>query len=250
MTLFPAPRCLFLPWRPFVVALAMLASSQWAKAQSPAATAAPSAEEKTPPSIVGDTYIREYRVRGSRLLNGEEIGEAVYPFLGPGRTTVDIDNARAALERAYHDKGYKTVSVSIPPQSGWRGLVYLQVEEMKVGRLLVKGSRYCLPSDIKKRAPSLAPGTVPDFDQVEKDIIALNKSENLQVTPVLTPGQEPGTVDFELTVKDKAPLHGSVELNNRYSANTVPLRLSGSINYDNLWQLGHTLGFSFQIAPE
>ncbi len=268
MTIFPDVRCLSLPVRPLVVVLAMLAWGEWANSQSATAavTTPPTAENKAQPPaeskaeapaenkaeapLVGDMYIREYRVRGSRLLNGAEIGEVVYPFLGPGRTTVDIDNARAALEKAYHDKGYQTVSVSIPPQSGWRGLVFLQVEEMKVGKLLVKGSRYYLPSDIKKRAPSMAPGTVPDFNQVQKDIVALNKSENLQVTPVLSPGEEPGTVDFELTVKDKAPLHGSIELNNRYSPHTVPLRLNGSINYDNLWQLGHTLGFSFQIAPE
>ncbi|MDB6080533.1 MAG: hemin-binding protein, partial [Akkermansiaceae bacterium] len=42
----------------------------------------------------------------------------------------------------------------------------------------------------------------------------------------------------------------SLELNNRYSADTTPLRLNGSLNYDNLWQLGHSLGLSFQIAPE
>ncbi len=45
-------------------------------------------------------------------------------------------------------------------------------------------------------------------------------------------------------------MHGSVELNNRYSANTTPLRLDLSLRYDNLWQLGHTIGFGFQIAPE
>ena len=57
-------------------------------------------------------------------------------------------------------------------------------------------------------------------------------------------------MDIDLTVKDKFPMHGSVELNNRYSADTTPLRLSGSLSYNNLWQLGHSVGFSFQIAPE
>ena len=52
------------------------------------------------------------------------------------------------------------------------------------------------------------------------------------------------------TVKDTLPLHGSLELNNRYSADTTPLRVNGSVSYDNLWQLGHSIGFSFQVAPE
>ena len=51
-------------------------------------------------------------------------------------------------------------------------------------------------------------------------------------------------------MKDKFPLHGSVEINNRYSANTTPLRLDAAVRYDNLWQLGHTIGAGFQIAPQ
>jgi hemolysin activation/secretion protein len=57
-------------------------------------------------------------------------------------------------------------------------------------------------------------------------------------------------VDVDLTVEDKLPLHGSLELNNRYSADTTELRLNGMIRYDNLWQAGHSLSVSFQVAPE
>jgi len=217
----------------------------------PAWGAAP--QDATAPAaatVTGNIYVREYRVKGAHLLNNLEVGEAVYPFLGPGRTTQDIDQACAALEKAYHDKGYQTVTVTVPPQPGTRGIVFLQVEEMKVGKLRVKDSRFHLPGDIRRRAPSLAPGTVPNFNDVQKDIVALNRSADLRVTPVLNPGVEPGTVDIDLNVKDKDPLHGSIELNNRYSPNTTPLRLNGSISYGNLWQLGQTFGFSFQVAPQ
>ena len=215
--------------------------------------AAPSAETPAAAgevSPLGDLYIREYRVRGSKLLKGVEVEEAVYPYLGPRRTTQDVDKAREALEKAYHDKGFQTVSVSIPPQSPLSGIIILQVDEIKVGKLRVRDAKWFLPSRIARKAPSLQPGKVPNFNDVQKDIIALNKSADLSVTPALNPGEEPGTVDIDLNVKDSLPLHGTFELNNRYSANTVPLRLNGSLSYGNLWQLGHTLGFSFQVAPE
>jgi hemolysin activation/secretion protein len=57
-------------------------------------------------------------------------------------------------------------------------------------------------------------------------------------------------VDVDLNVQDTLPLHGSVELNNRYSADTSHLRLNASASYNNLWQLGHSLGGSVQISPE
>ncbi|MEI9896427.1 MAG: hypothetical protein WDN28_21835 [Chthoniobacter sp.] len=83
-----------------------------------------------------------------------------------------------------------------------------------------------------------------------RDIVALNQWPDRRITPVLRAGVEPGTVDIDLQVKDSLPLHGSVELNNRYSPNTTELRVNGAVSYNNLWQKGHAAGVSFQVAPE
>lgn len=198
----------------------------------------------------GPLYIAEYRVVGAQLLKEEEIGEAVYPFLGPGRTEADAIGAAAALEKVYKEKGYQTVSVSVPAQAGRGGVIFLQVTEAKVGRLRVKGSRYFSLAEIKKQAPSIAEGKVPNFNEVNRDIVALNQWPDRKITPVLRAGVEPGTVDIDLNVKDALPLHGSIELNNRYSPNTTELRVNGSVSYNNLWQKGHAAGVSFQVAPE
>jgi len=199
---------------------------------------------------VAPFYIREYRVEGARRLKNLEVEEAVYPFLGSSRTPGDVEQARLALEKAYRDKGFQTVSVLVPQQDPRRGVIRLQVVEGKVGRLRVNGARYFLPSQVKREAPSIAEGKVPDMNQVTKEIVALNRLPDRRVTPVLRQGVEPGTVDIDLNVEDKLPLHGSLELNNRYSANTTELRLNGGLSYGNLFQLGHTAGLDFQVAPE
>jgi hemolysin activation/secretion protein len=195
-------------------------------------------------------YIREFRIVGAKKLPQDDVDAAVYNRLGKGRTPEDVEGARVALEKAYHDKGYQTVSVSVPPQSVASGVIVMQVSEVTVGRLTVKGSRFFDIEKIKKMAPSLAEGNVPNFNDIQQDIMGLNQQADCQVTPSLTAGKIPGTVDVELTVKDKFPLHGSVEINNRYSANTTPLRLDAAVRYDNLWQWGHTIGGAFQIAPQ
>jgi hemolysin activation/secretion protein len=216
-----------------------------------------SVDESAPPAapaienqIPGRIFILEYRVKGAHHLSRTEIENAVYPFLGPGRTAQDVEQARGALEKAYHDKGYQTVAVEIPQQQAQGGIVYLQVVEAAVGRLRVRGAHYFSPVKIKAQAPSLAEGKVINFNEVPHDIVALNQSSDLRVTPTLSQGAQPGTVDVDLAVKDTLPVHGSLELNNRYSPNTVPLRLNGSVSDDNLWQLGHTASFSFQVAPQ
>lgn len=194
--------------------------------------------------------IYEFRVDGSQLLSQAEVEAAVYDYLGPQRTAADVEKARDALEKAYRAKGYQTVAVDLPPQDVKDGIVHFSVVEGKVGRLRVRGSHYFSLDAIKEAAPSLAEGTVPNFNDVSKDIVALNALPDRRVTPALRAGVTPGTVDVDLNVEDKLPLHGSLELNNRFSENTVPLRLDASVSYDNLWQLGHSLSLSYQVAPQ
>jgi len=118
-----------------------------------------------------------------------------------------------------------------------------------VGRLRVAGSRFHDMNRIREGAPSLAEGSVPNFNDVQRELVALN-GKNMRVTPEFRPGAAPNTVDVDLRVEDSFPLHGSVELNNRYSANTSRLRLDVSARYENLWLLDHTVGFGMQMAPE
>ena len=85
---------------------------------------------------------------------------------------------------------------------------------------------------------------------VQRELAELNRNPDLKVAPVLIPGRELGTVDVELKIKDKLPLHGSLELNNRNTHTTTDLRLNGMLRYDNLWQKDHAIAVQFQTSPE
>ena len=192
----------------------------------------------------------EYRVEGATLLPVVVVERAVYPHLGEAKTLADVEQAREALEKAYHGAGYLTVLVSIPQQMVDGGMVKLAVTEAPVNRLRVVESRYFSLGEIRAAAPELAEGNVPNFNQMQKELAALNKSADRRITPVLRPGKTPGTVEVDLKVQDKLPLHGNVEINDRTSQDTTRTRLSASLRWDNLWQKQHGLGITVQTAPE
>jgi len=193
--------------------------------------------------------ILEYVVDGNTVLSVPEIEEAVYPFLGEKKVASDVDQARDALEHAYQSHGYQTVQVFIPQQGIESGTIHLRVVENPVGRLRVVNARYHTLSEIKRTAPSVAEGNVPNMKDVQGDIIALNQQPDMKVTPRLKAGQVPGTVDVDLQVEDHLPLHASVEINNQYNQDTTPLRTVGTVSYGNLWQRGHSISLSYQVAP-
>ncbi|MEH6419996.1 ShlB/FhaC/HecB family hemolysin secretion/activation protein [Pseudomonas sp. CGJS7] len=194
--------------------------------------------------------VMAYQVLGNTQLATIDIEKAVYPHLGPQRSEQDVEAARAALQALYEQRGFPTVSVAIPEQDASAGLITLQVNEQKVGRLRVNGADYFSPDDIERQAPSLAAGKVPNFKDVQRDIAALNQLPDRRVTPEIKAGATPNTIDVDLNVEDSLPLHGSLELNNRNSANTTDQRLAASVRYDNLWQRGHSASLSMQTAPQ
>jgi hemolysin activation/secretion protein len=211
------------------------------------ASPAKAAQDADEPAVF-DVY--EYRVEGNTKLPAVAIERAVYPFLGPGKTLDDVEKARAALEKTYQQKGFLTVLVDLPEQKVDQAVVRLRVVEGKVARLRVTGSRYYSAGVIRAQVTQLSPDSVPDFGQVQRQLATLARTPDRQVTPVLRPGQYPGTVEVELKVEDQLPLHGSLELNNRQTANTKPLRVAASLRYDNLWQRAHSVSLQYQTAPE
>ena len=212
---------------------------------------APSQPEQTSaPEEVLKFNVFEYQVDGNSVLNSGEIEKAVYPYMGEEKSIEDVEQARAALEKTYQEAGYLTVSVSIPQQEVNQGTVRLLVTEGKVERLQIVDSHYHTPGEIKSRARQFSEGSVPHFPTAQKELGTLNRNQNRQVTPVLRPGKSPGTVEVDLQVKDKLPVHGNVELNDRYSPNTTELRLNAGLKYENLFQKDHSLGMNIQVSPE
>lgn len=195
-------------------------------------------------------YIRAFQVKGNHLIPPGEVEDAVYPFMGPDRTEKDVEHARAALQSVFQKKGYATVSVMIPEQGVESGIIELDVQPQTIGRLTVTGVSARAAARIRGEAPSLAPGGVPNFNAVQRDIVALNRTADQQVTPEVKAGVAPGTVDVTLEARQTLPLHGSLEFNDDASPETTPYRLLATLHYDDLWGRGDSVTLSGQTAPE
>lgn len=202
-------------------------------------------ETDTPPKL----DLLEFRVTGNTVLPQLAIEEAVYPLLGPGRSVADVEKARAALEKAYHDAGYLTVYVSVPEQKVDHGVVVLKVTEGVIERTKVTGAQYTLPSRIRAETPSTAEGQVPNFPEMQRELAAVSRAPGVHVTPTLEAGRRPGTTVLELKVNDTPPMSAWLDYNNAHSANTSDTRLAGGISYSNLFQRAHTLSLTYQTAP-
>lgn len=226
------------------IGLAFLAAT--AGAQAPV-TEAPPAQSQADERF--DVW--EFRVLGNTALPQVDVERAVYPFLGADQTIAIVEKARAALEKQYKDAGLGAVFVDIPEQEVARGIVRLRVTEGRLDRVRVTGARYFSNRAIREKLPVLEPGSVLKLPELQEQLMAVNQqARDRSVVPVLKAGREPGSVDVELKVTDKLPMHGTVEVNDRYTADTSRTRVNATWSFDNLWQRFHSLSLQYQTAPE
>jgi hemolysin activation/secretion protein len=234
------------PEAPVAAAPTMEAQEGAEQAAEPA-TATPQNAE--PPAEL--TFeVTSYRVEGNTLLDSAQIDATLTSFTGPQMKVADVDRARLALEALYHDAGYPAVIVSLPEQTVENGVVQLQVMESKLAEVTVSGNRYISTQRLLGKLPSISPGAILHEPTILADLDAVNATPDRQVAPVLTVGSEPGTVNLELKVKDRPPLHGNVEWNNRGTPNTPEQRLSASVRYLDMFAREHALAIQTLQSPQ
>lgn len=211
------------------------------------------AEEAEPVRASGTFMIAAIDVVGATKLSNADIEKIIYPFLGPDRSEADVNAAQKALQAAYAARGYEAVEVEIPIQPSERfaqGIVQLAVHEVPLGEIRVVDAKHHSDESVRGDIPSLVAGQPIDIAALQRDVAEANRFPDRTITPRFRAGTQPGTVDVELKVDDKSPIHGSLELNNDNSPNTRSLRASATARYSNLWGQGHTLSVTGSIAPQ
>ena len=195
--------------------------------------------------------VHEYRVLGNSVLSNRDIETVLYPLLGDHKTLADVEVARAALEKIYHDKGFGTVFVDIPEQEVADKIVRLKVTEGRLNEVRITGARYFSERKILAAVPEATAGIVPNLPALQQQISAVGlQTADRAVVPILKAGPTPGTVDLALKVDDHLPIHGSVELDNQNTPSTKPLRSTVSLSYNNLFQDLDALSAQYQVAPQ
>ena len=145
----------------------LLSNPAWSAASDP-----PAASDAAPPEQ--HFKVMEYRVLGNTALPPIELERLLYPLLGNDKTIKDVESAKAALEKLYHDKGFQTVFADIPPQDVSGGIVRLKVTEGKIGRSQIVGAHYFSESKILVRLPAATSGTVLNIPQLQQQLAAVN----------------------------------------------------------------------------
>ena len=146
--------------------------------------------------------VKEIRVTPSKFLSTEEIRRAIH-FKGAGPATVkELTDMVARLNALYQEKHIVTAQAVLPPQKVQDGVVYIRLIEGKFGKTVITGNQRISEKSLLSRIHGKT-GELVDVDRLEDELRVYNSTNTYQVQAELVPGEEEGTSDLHLLLREK-----------------------------------------------
>lgn len=209
------------------------------------------AATNSPTSTNGPVFeVKGYEVIGNTLLSSNAVQDILQTYIATNMTFDGIRHALTDLQAAYRQRGFATVSVTLPQQTLSDKIVKVRVFEGRLVQVEVVNNKYFSSNNIMRALPSLHENMIMTAPIFQSELDRANLNPDRQIYPSVEPGPVEGTTALKLDVKDRFPIHGKVDFNNQNSPGTPTLRVNSSAEYKNFWQLEHSLGLQYSFSPE
>jgi hemolysin activation/secretion protein len=239
----------------FLVFCVLIAGLGWsALAAGPNDPPTNSSAAKTPPAPTQAPTVHfsvsQYEILGNTLLSDRVLNDILSRHVGTNVTFDDVASAVKELQLEYHNRGYDTISVTIPQQRLTNGVFKIRVFEGRLAEVVVSGNRYFSSNNVMRALPGLKTNIYLNSKLLQPQLDLANANQDRQIYPEIHPGPDSNTTTLILRVKDRLPLHAKIEANNQSTPGTPDLRLATSAVYNDLWQLDHSLGVQYTFSEE
>ncbi|GAB2179973.1 POTRA domain-containing protein [Denitratisoma sp. agr-D3] len=195
--------------------------------------------------------IARFQVEGNTLLPAAETDALVAPFVGRGKVYGDIQKALEALENRYRSLGYGTVQVYVPEQELTAGVVRINVVEMAIGKVSLRGNRYFDEANLRRSLPQLQAGGAPNLRRISENVQLANENPSKQVDVTLAVSDEEGKVDARVQVEDDNPKKIILTLDNTGDKDkTGQYRLGMAYRDANLLGSDEVLTLGYITSPD
>ncbi|WP_232077643.1 ShlB/FhaC/HecB family hemolysin secretion/activation protein [Variovorax sp. PBL-E5] len=193
--------------------------------------------------------IARFQVEGNTLLTPAQIDQRVAALAGPGRAYGDIQSAVEALQDAYREAGYTTVTVSLPEQELTGGVVRIQVTERVIASVTVTGNQHFDADNIRASVAPLQVGRAPVLRAISESIQLANDNPAKQIGVTLAEGAAPGTIDAKVAVTDYQPLRLTATLDNSGTPATGRWRAGVALQDANLFDRDQVGTLAYTTSP-
>lgn len=194
--------------------------------------------------------IARFRVEGNTLLDAGLVEQLLTPYKGERKSFADIQRALEALEGAYREAGFRTVSINTPEQEVTDGTITFIVTESVIGKVILNGNQHYDEGNIRNALPALVEGEAPNAPRLSENIRLANQNPTRQVDVVLSLSDEKGEVDAKVNVQDSSPHKFFLTLDNTGNQATGMYRTGIGYQHNNLFNNDQAAAFNYITSPD
>lgn len=180
--------------------------------------------------------ISKILLTGNTLVPEEDLRKVYAPYEGQQLTVAQLKEIARNLTAVYQKAGFFLVRVYLPQQTISNGQAELRVLEGKIGKITVEGAEHYDPEYIRERFRQSFQDEAFSNERFQRTMLLLNELPDLQVKALMAPGQETGTTDITLNVKDALPVHYGLDYNNYGTSATGENRVGLTFDAANVLQ--------------
>lgn len=193
--------------------------------------------------------IQRYEVVGDTILGAETVQRLVTPHTGKQKDFGDVQRALEALEGAYRALGYGVIQVQLPEQDITRGVVRFNINQPKIGKVVVEGNQHFSTDNVRRSLPSVKEGETPNSNAISRNLQIAGEHPVKQSNVVLRSGASENLVDVNVKVTDDRPWRLIATLDDSGTSETGYLRLGLGYQHTNLFDRDHTLNLQYITSP-
>ena len=194
--------------------------------------------------------VKHFSVEGLSPLSQTVIDDYFKPLQNRPYTLKQLQEVSKALEQIIREQGYPFYRVIVPPQTLASGEVKLQVISFTLGEIEVTGNKYFSRNNIIASLPVLHKPESPNTKDLAEALKVANKHPSKQLQVIFKPSKTPDKLDAKIAVAEHRPYQASLIANNYGTTSSGDYRLTGALQYSNLWGMDHIVNGSYSTSPD
>lgn len=171
---------------------------------------ATAAHAKPPHTVL----VKKVTVVGSSVFPGKILERVTARYEGRRLTVKAMRGIAREVEEFYHQEGYLLARAFLPAQEVVDGQLHVNVVEGRYGRVIVEGNEYYSDRFIRRLFWPARRTDVVRREPLERAMLILNEYPDLTVQSVFKAGEEVGSSDIIIRVRDARPLHAELAFDN------------------------------------
>ncbi len=193
--------------------------------------------------------VQSVNISGNSMFKQAALVQALGEVVGKAYDLAGLKELANQVSNYYRSHGYPFATAYLPPQKLTDGAVHIEVVEGRYGQIKAGGDEKLAAQAQRFLAP-LVPGQVIASRSLERTALLLSDLPGLKSSPLMRPGQSPGTGDLDVRVSRGERFGGELGVDNYGNFYTGQVRGHLNLLANSLITLGDQLTTSGMYSDQ